>query len=354
MRILITGAAGQLAQALLSIVELSQVNLDNSIELTPAQKMLVTSLPEAMECIAITDEVIGLSHQQLDICDSHSIEAALDAFRPDVVINCAAYNAVDKAEIDIERAMAVNAIGPKLLANACLHRNMKLVHISTDFVFDGAKVGAYTEQDAPEPLSIYGQSKLKGERWISEILGDKATIVRTSWLYSSWGQNFVKTMQGLVKTKESLSVISDQLGSPTWCEALAVTLFLLVKRTPLKNLPKKMVSEGLSVKRETHLFHYAGSGVASWYEFACEVQRQTLAITEPKLKTVDCLIQPITTQAWQGLHKSPLAQRPKQSALVAQKLCHQLAIKPRSLLNAPWQQQLAAMIEYQKVRSRES
>ncbi|MCG9730995.1 dTDP-4-dehydrorhamnose reductase [Shewanella sp. Isolate13] len=372
MRILITGGAGQLAQALLSVAELSRTTQitranevtkatevtgateTNSIALTAAQRVLLASLPEALECTATTDEVMGLSHRQLDICEPDSIRIAFDAFKPDVVINCAAYNAVDKAEIDVDRAMAVNGVGPKLLAQECLHRNIRLVHISTDFVFDGGLQRSYTEQDAPAPLSSYGKSKLEGERWVSDILGAKATIIRTSWLYSCWGNNFVKTMQGLFKIKEGLSVINDQYGSPTWCEALAVAILLLVKQTQQMNLNDKAALEERTAQGVAHLYHYASSASVSWYEFACEIQRQVLAMTEPKFKSVDCLIEPITTQVWQGLHENTLALRPKQSALNAQKLCHQLSIEQGSLLTASWQKQLAAMLAYQKVKSRES
>ncbi|ABV86762.1 dTDP-4-dehydrorhamnose reductase [Shewanella pealeana] len=363
MRILITGAAGQLGQALLSIAGLTQVNL---AERTVAQQMLVALLPEALECIETTDEVIGVSHQALDICDIDSIRKAFDTIAPDVVINCAAYNAVDKAEFDIDKAMLINAEGPKLLAGECQRHNIRLVHISTDFVFDGELLRAYTEQDSPAPLSVYGKSKLEGERWVSDILGSKATIIRTSWLYSCYGHNFVKTMQSLFKVKESLSVINDQYGSPTWCEALAVAIFMLVKQTQATILTRPSVCEDKPAKGLADLYHYAASASASWYEFACEIQRQAGSVTElaPSTKlsqnkefapnSADCSILPITTKAWQELHDNRLALRPKQSALNTQKLCHQLAIEPGSLLTATWQQQLAAMVSYQKVKSRES
>ncbi|WP_299810782.1 dTDP-4-dehydrorhamnose reductase [uncultured Shewanella sp.] len=355
MKILITGANGQLAQALLSIAKLAQ----SDAELSAAEQMLLHLLPESKTCIAATDEVIGVSHQALDIGDIDSIRRALDIIAPDVVINCAAYNAVDKAEIDIDRAMAVNALGLKLLASECRLRDLKLVHISTDFVFDGELSRPYTEQDLPSPLSVYGKSKGEGERWVSDILGEQATIIRTSWLYSCYGHNFVKTMQSLFKAKESLSVVSDQLGSPTWCEALAVVILMLIKQKKLSN-----TSNGNSVsKKETYLsqptigaadlYHYAAGASVSWYEFACEIQRQTLAIEESAPNTAACHIQPITTQAWQGEHANRLAKRPVQSALNAAKVCQQLGIMQGSLLSASWQTQLQAMIDYQKVKSEE-
>ncbi|ABZ76086.1 dTDP-4-dehydrorhamnose reductase [Shewanella halifaxensis HAW-EB4] len=374
MRVLITGAAGQLGQALLSIAELTQVT---AAELTAPQQMLVALLPEVLACIATTDEVIGVSHQQLDICALHSIQAAFDAFKPDVVINCAAFNGVDKAETDTDKAIAVNATGPKLLAGECKRLNIRLVHISTDFVFDGALKRPYTEQDMPSPLSAYGRSKLEGERWVNDILGAKATIIRTSWLYSCCGQNFVKTMQGLFKTRERLSVINDQSGSPTWCETLALVIFKLIKQTQLANSDRKVAAQNHNAdgteKGLAHLYHYAaGSCVAedylvaegfsadgslvaegsscSWYEFACEIQRLTMSANAQIAKAEACQIEPISSLSWQALHENRLAPRPVQSALNAQKVCHQLGIKPGSLIRASWQEQLQAMISYQKVK----
>ncbi|GIU18179.1 MULTISPECIES: dTDP-4-dehydrorhamnose reductase [unclassified Shewanella] len=359
MKIVITGSGGQLAQALLSIAKLAK----NDAELSTAEQMLLHFFPEIKACIEPSDEVVGVSHQVLDIGDIDSIRRALDTIAPDVVINCAAYNAVDKAEIDIDMAMAVNAIGPKLLASECRLRHLKLVHISTDFVFDGELSRAYTEQELSKPLSVYGKSKREGERWVSEILGEQATIIRTSWLYSCYGDNFVKTMQSLFKTKESLSVVSDQLGSPTWCEALAVVILMLIKQKKLSNTSdgnsniEQVVYPLHQEKGVAHLYHYAGGSCTSWYEFAGEIQRRTQVgepvSTESASSTVACKIEPITTLAWQRLHENRLAIRPAQSALNAAKVNQLLGIESKSLISANWQQQLEAMLKYQKVKSEE-
>ncbi|MGS0682949.1 dTDP-4-dehydrorhamnose reductase [Shewanella sp. 125m-7] len=349
MRILITGAGGQLAQALLSIAELTRIN---TAKRTAAQKMLLAALPEVVDCIDTKDQLIGLSHQQLDICDPLSICTAFDACMPDVVINCAAYNSVDRAEIDLDKAMAINANGPKFLASECHRRNIRLVHISTDFVFNGELKRPYTEQDSTAPLSVYGKSKREGERWVSEILGSKATIIRTSWLYSDFGQNFVQTMQGLFKVKEMLSVIDDQFGSPTWCEALAVMIFLLIKQKQTSSMKLKLNELNAHAKTPVcNLYHYAGSASCSWFEFATEIQRLTILTTEQTLNNAKCRIEPISTLSWQALHQKPLANRPRQSVLSAEKVCYQLGINPGSLLRATWQEQLNAMIKYQKVKS---
>ncbi|MGS0676912.1 dTDP-4-dehydrorhamnose reductase [Shewanella sp. 125m-1] len=368
MRILITGAASQLAQALLSIAELTQVNI---AQRTAAQQMLQTLLPEVSECLDPSDAVIGLCRQQLDICDIDSIRTAFDTYKPDVVINCAAYNRVDQAELDIEKAMSVNANGPKLIASECHSRNICMVHISTDFVFDGVLKRPYVEQDPAAPLSIYGKSKLEGERWVSDILGFKAKVIRTSWLYSCRGHNFVKTMQGLFKVKDKLAVIADQYGSPTWCEALAVMILKLVKQTQTQtqtlgskvNISRLTENSGAGV---CNLYHYAGGASCSWFELAGEIQRLTLSFSESESESElepeqepesglevnirSCKIEPISTLAWQALHKGCIAQRPHQSALSAQKLCQQLDIKPESLLRASWQEQLHAMIKEQNLR----
>ncbi|WP_028768744.1 dTDP-4-dehydrorhamnose reductase [Shewanella fidelis] len=353
MRVLITGAAGQLAQALLSIVEVAANARLNTC--STSQRLLLDMLPEITECIAVDDSVKGLVKEQLDICCSESIQSAFDEFAPDVVINCAAYNAVDNAELEPVKAIAINEQGPKLLALACKARNLKLVHISTDFVFDGALSTAYTEQDLASPLSVYGQSKLNGERAIAETLDSDAMIIRTSWLYSCWGTNFVTTMQRLLATKERLAVIDDQTGSPTWCEALAVVIFKLIKQ--------KAESEGSAASKmpvtarrndvashlpnSAELFHYAAAESCTWFELTKQIKKQMHVIHSDNSASFTCKLESITSETWQSWHQARLATRPVQSALCAVKVNSQLMVSEHSMLAAPWQQQLQAMLQYQ-------
>ncbi|MEZ9597025.1 dTDP-4-dehydrorhamnose reductase [Shewanella sp. 10N.261.52.F9] len=358
MRILITGAGGQLAQALLSVANVAQTNAAqvNVNGLAAAEQLLMGLLPEALDCLLGSDIVKGFCRKQLDISDSHSIACAFDEFEPDVVVNCAAYNAVDLAEIEESTALDINANGPKLLAQACFIRRIKLIHISTDFVFDGELIHPYTEQDVPLPLSVYGGSKLKGESWVNEILGSNAIIIRTSWLYSCKGTNFVKTMQNLFQVKERLSVIDDQRGSPTWCEALAVVIFKLVKqmkavKAKSHETKAKQFAKALDEDVSASLYHYAAAGTCSWFEFAQYIQRYQEQMLE-SIQAVEnnhssCSIEPITTELWQSLHRNKLATRPMQSALCAEKVTCKLALDEQSLLKASWQFQLQAMLRHQ-------
>ncbi|MCL1139535.1 dTDP-4-dehydrorhamnose reductase [Shewanella pneumatophori] len=353
MRVLITGAGGQLAQALLSVVQVAtdaRLNTCNT-----SQQLLLDMLPEITECIEVDDNVKGFVKEQLNICCQESIQSAFDEFAPDVVINCAAYNAVDNAEQKPTQAIAINEQGPKLLALECKARNIKLVHISTDFVFDGALSTAYTEQDLPSPLSVYGQSKLNGERAVAEVLGSDAMIIRTSWLYSCWGTNFVTTMQRLLATKERLAIIDDQTGSPTWCEALAVVIFKLIKQKADSEVsaaskmpaPARRNDVASHLLNNAELYHYAAAESCTWFELTKQIQKLMCAIHSSHRASLTCELEPITSEIWQSWHQARLATRPVQSALCAAKINSQLMVSEHSMLTAPWPQQLQAMLKYQ-------
>lgn len=210
------------------------------------------------------------SQNDLDISDNKSIESIFKNFEPNYTINCAAYTAVDKAESDQESAFKINEKGVENLANHCRNENSYFIHISTDFVFDGKKSNPYTEDDKTNPLSIYGLSKLKGELAIQNS-GCDYTIIRTSWLYSSFGNNFVKTMIRLGSERESLNVVADQIGSPTYCADLAMIIL-----SQLENFPN----------HKNNIYHYSNEGVASWYDFTYEIL---------KISSLKCQINPIPT-----------------------------------------------------------
>ncbi|GAB1353743.1 dTDP-4-dehydrorhamnose reductase [Erysipelotrichia bacterium] len=195
----------------------------------------------------------------LDITSRDSVFACITKEQPAVIINCAAYTAVDKAESEIEKAYAVNQTGPRYLAEAARQHNALLVHISTDFVFDGSQGRPYSIEDRPNPLSVYGKSKLAGENEVVNS-GAEAFIVRTAWLYSSHGNNFVKTMLRLMKERESIGVVADQIGTPTWANSLAQVIWQLIDRN----------ARGL--------FHWSDAGVASWYDFAVAIQEEAHAL----------------------------------------------------------------------------
>ncbi|PVZ70247.1 dTDP-4-dehydrorhamnose reductase [Pelagibaculum spongiae] len=207
--------------------------------------------------------VLATDYQQLDITCKLSIDQYFLQNQPDFCINAAAYTAVDKAESEKETAYAINATGAHNLALACKQNNCQLIQVSTDFIFDGNKTAPYLEIDTPNPLSVYGETKLQGELLAKEAL-PSVCIVRTAWVYSVHGHNFVKTMLKLMSEKESLSVVCDQIGTPTNAANLAKALLQLI-----------------DVSAETSIsgtFHFTDNGVASWYDFATAIQQAGLRL----------------------------------------------------------------------------
>ena len=195
---------------------------------------------------------IYTDYQELDICDLKQVEVFFKSNQKiDYCINCAAYTAVDKAESEVEKAFEINAQGAKNLAIVCSEFDTILIQVSTDFVFDGEKTEPYTETDVANPISVYGASKLQGEVEIKKIF-KKHFIIRTSWLYSEHGNNFMKTMLRLAETRDEISVVSDQIGTPTYAGDLAEVILKIVR----------------SKNTNFGLYHYSNDGVASWYDFA--------------------------------------------------------------------------------------
>ncbi|GAL24228.1 dTDP-4-dehydrorhamnose reductase [Vibrio variabilis] len=229
MKILVTGKGGQLAW------ELEQTKPDN-----------------------IT--LVSFDANELDITKKQDVFDAFKSEQPDIVINAAAYTAVDKAETDSEAAYAVNEKGSRFLAEACKEYNVKLIHVSTDFVFDGKQTTPYSVDAEPLPLNVYGESKLKGDLAVNEVLGSDATIIRTAWVYSANGNNFVKTMLRLMAEKPELGVIYDQVGTPTWAKGLAKLIWALTEKNDRFESPT------------SRILHWTDAGVASWYDFAVAIQ----------------------------------------------------------------------------------
>lgn len=189
----------------------------------------------------------------LNICNENEIINFFKNNNIDICINCAAYTAVDKAEDEEDSARLINATAVKYLANICQSNNTLLIHISTDYVFDGTSERAYKENDIVSPNSVYGKTKAEGEQYIINS-GCQYIIVRTSWLYSSYGNNFVKTMLRLGAEKDFVSVVDDQNGNPTWAYDLACAIMLLIRRSNLKNIKE--------------IFNYSNEGVIPWNNFA--------------------------------------------------------------------------------------
>lgn len=204
-------------------------------------------------------DVTGLDRAAVDITEPAAVRRVFEEYRPDVVVNCAAYTAVDDAETDEARALAVNGEGPCLLARACAGFGARLVHVSTDYVFDGAdRTTPYPENHPPAPRTAYGRTKLAGERAVSEELPDASAIVRTAWLFGAHGRSFVRTMLELEARRDTLDVVDDQWGQPTWSADVAARIADLGTR--------------LSPDGGAHgIFHATSSGEATWHELAREV-----------------------------------------------------------------------------------
>lgn len=252
MNILVTGANGQLGSEIRDLAT-------NFIELN----LVFKDLPD------------------LDICNFLELEQFVDENKIDSIINCAAYTAVDKAEEDSVIAQKVNAEGVLNLVNVLKKVNGKLIHISTDYVFDGESFLPYKESDPVSPVGVYGNTKREGELAVinSDIDG---LVIRTSWLYSSYGNNFVKTMLRLGESKDELGVIFDQVGTPTYARDLALTCLTILSN-------KKINSKG-------NLYHFSNEGVASWYDFAKAIMA---------IGNVNCKVSPIETKEYPTPAKRP-------------------------------------------------
>lgn len=281
MKVVIIGKSGQLATA------------------------LVAELPNGIQHLS-------LGRNDVDITSYTELSAKVQQFKPDVIINAAAYTAVDKAESDIEAAYAINETAVEIMAKVAKENNCRFLHVSTDFVFDGESNLAYDVDSCTNPTSVYGASKLAGELAIKSAYPENSAIVRTSWVYSAFGNNFVNTMLRLMKEKEQLGVVSDQIGCPTNAKGLAQFIWLLARHDDL-NL----------------VYHWSDAGVASWFDFAVAIQ--SLALTQGLLdKKIP--ISAITSSAY----PTP-AKRPKFSLLNS---------SDSNLIMAqmPWREQLAECI----------
>ncbi|MBK3869947.1 dTDP-4-dehydrorhamnose reductase [Pseudomonas stutzeri] len=272
MKILITGSTGQLAREL-------------QLEL------------------AGTGKLLALGHNALDLAVPERIREQVGLLRPDLIINAAAYTAVDPAETHREQAFAVNARGPQVLAEEAARLGVPLIHYSTDYVFDGRKAEPYSEDDLPQPLSVYGASKLAGERAIQAV-GGEYLILRTSWVYSEYGKNFLLTMQRLLQERDALSVVSDEVGAPTWAATIA--------RTTAELIRKRSAGQG----GPSGLYHLTASGETSWYGFACSIAERL-----QQLGRLRAEIKPILSRDY-----PTAAQRPLSSRLNCSRLQHDWGI----------------------------
>ena len=242
MRLLVTGSHGQVARCFL--------------EAAPAS-------PGITAC--------AIGRPALDICSTPTIERAIADIRPNVIINTAAYTAVDDAEGEPERAHALNCEGARLMSEAANRRGVPIIHISTDYVFDGQKASAYLEIDATAPASVYGRTKLDGERAVAAA-NPKHIILRTAWVYSPFGKNFVKTILSNAAKGNPLRVVEDQIGSPTYAPHLVEAILAIAEQIT-----------GPAAKTDAWgVYHAAGQGAASWYDVAQEILAQSKTVGGPQ------------------------------------------------------------------------
>jgi dTDP-4-dehydrorhamnose reductase len=281
MKILVAGAQGQLARALL--------------ECAPSHKSF---------------DVVALGRPELDLADQASIARVVDAVAPDLVVNAAAYTAVDKAESEPEAAFAINRDGAAVLAEAADAHGCPIIHVSTDYVFDGAKTAPYVESDAPNPAGAYGRSKLAGETAVAAA-NPRHVILRTAWLYSAQGHNFLKTIVRLASERPELRVVADQHGNPTYAPHLAHAILAIAARLGQRSDPDRW-----------GIFHAAGSGETSWCGLATAIVAGAGLLGVPQVPVI-----PIATDAY----PTP-ARRPANSRLDCGKLARAFDLRL-----PPWQ-----------------
>lgn len=255
---------------------------------------------------------IFLSREDLPLHNFEMIRASFKAYEPAFCINCAAYTAVDKAETEKELAFQINAEAVGILAAVCKEQDCRFIHISTDYVFDGTAAKPYTPNDATNPQSVYGASKLAGEQQAMQLNPD-AVIIRTSWVYSEFGKNFVKTMLRLMAERTEIGVVNDQVGSPTYAADLATAILDIIT----------------SGKWYPGIYHFSNKGIISWYDLAIAI-RDSIGS--------DCKVNPIPTSAY----PTP-ARRPAYSVMDSSLLTQRYGIEAQ-----PWQQRLEVCLQQLK------
>jgi dTDP-4-dehydrorhamnose reductase len=267
-------------------------------------------------------EVVGVDRESVDLAQADQVRALVRRVEPEIILNAAAYTAVDRAESEPELAMAINAEAPRILAEEALRVNALLVHYSTDYVFDGSKQGPWTEQDTPAPLNVYGASKLAGEQAIRQV-GGRVLIFRTSWVYGPHGSNFLLTMLRLARQRDSISVVGDQIGSPTTSIELARATRAIVSGV--------IAGRFGATDEWAGLYHMTCSGSTSWYGFAQAIFARAEKLLDGKI--------PRVTQIASEDYPTP-AKRPRNSVLSNAKLEQRFGVHL-----APWEAALDAVLQ---------
>lgn len=254
MKVLVTGANGQLGLCLYDLAETTDWNW------------------------------IFTTRQQFDLTDYPAVKAYIKETQPDIIVNTAAYTQVDKAEKESDLTFKVNQQGVENLVNSVENSQTRIIHVSTDYVFDGQGSNPYVESDPVNPQSVYGSSKAAGEKIILDKINDKSYIIRTSWLYSEFGQNFVKTMLRLGSERKEISVVNDQMGMPTYAGDLALGIIRMIEQIKSNNVP-------------CGIYHFTNKNITSWFHFATEIM---------KLAKLKCVVKPIPSSQFPTLAKRPV------------------------------------------------
>jgi len=274
MLTLVTGANGQLGRSIKSLVNLQ--NISNSFVFT--------------------------TRDQLDLSYLNNIQSYFKDRKFDLIINCAAYTKVDKAELNEKQANLINHLAVKKIAEIAQSNNIKLIHISTDFVFDGFKSQPYLESDTADPLNTYGKTKLAGENAVISIMKFNAIIIRTSWVYSEYGNNFVDTILKLVKKGNELNVVSDQIGTPTYASDLSLAILNIIRSEKFNRN-----------EQESQIYHYSNKGFCNWYDFANEII---------KILGSNCILNSIKTEDY-----LTTAKRPRSTVMSTDKISQEFDLK---------------------------
>ena len=290
MRILVLGKNGQLGRSIHKLVN-TDTKIDNNQH---------------------SNDFIFIDREGLDLSSESNIGHYFDSNdKFDIIINCAAYTQVDKAEQEVELANQINHLAVKQLASIANKQQAKLIHISTDYVFDGESNKPYIETDTTNPINVYGKTKLAGEKTLQAVMPMNAIIIRTNWLYSEYGNNFVSTMLRLGEERGEISVVNDQIGSPTYATDLAKIILHIIKTKEFKEMGQV-----------AQIYHYSNKGKCSWHEFAKEIF---------KIVEVSCKVNPIATQQY----PTP-ANRPMNTIMSTDKIIQKFNINI-----IPWQESLA-------------
>ena len=258
-------------------------------------KVLVTGVKGQLGYDVVKDlekrghQPIGVDRDEMDLMDNEAIRTFIMNLKPEAIIHCAAYTAVDKAEEEVETCYQINAEAVKVISECAKELDVKLIYISTDYVFDGTKEGEYVETDLPNPINVYGASKLKGEQYVQTLL-EKYYIVRISWVFGVNGNNFIKTMRRLGSERDELNIINDQVGSPTYTADLAPLLVDMMETD------------------KYGIYHATNEETCSWYEFANEIFKQS---------GIEVKTNPITTDQYPTAAKRPMNSKMSKEKLKA-------------------------------------